>query len=100
MAISELIYIDSTGFHYPDYPTILAFYQSAYRAIYGADVYLEADSQDGEWLAIQSQSVYDACVVFSGIYNSFSPSFAIGDGLSRNVAINGIARQGGDVFHC
>ena len=50
MAISELIYIDSTGFHYPDYPTILAFYQSAYRAIYGADVYLEADSQDGEWL--------------------------------------------------
>jgi len=93
MAISELIYIDSTGFHYPDYPTILAFYQSAYRAIYGADVYLEADSQDGEWLAIQSQSVYDACVVFSGIYNSFSPSFAIGDGLSRNVAINGIARR-------
>lgn len=92
MAISELIYIDGTGFHYPDYPTILQFYQNAYRSIYGADVYLEADSQDGEWLAIQAQSVYDACVVFSGVYNSFSPSFAQSDGLSRNVAINGIQR--------
>lgn len=93
MAFSDLIYIDSTGFHYPDYPTILSAYQDAYRVIYGADVYLEADSQDGEWLAIQAQSAYDACVVFSGVYNSFSPSFAIGDGLSRNAAINGISRR-------
>ena len=93
MAISELIYIDRTGFHYPDYPTILTLFQSDYRAIYGADIYLEADSQDGQWLAVQSQAVYDTCVVFSGIYNSFSPSFAIGDALSRNVAINGITRR-------
>jgi len=96
MAISDLIYIDATGFHYPDYPTALAFYQNEYRGIYGADVYLEADSQDGQWVAVQAQSLYDACVVFSGIYNSFSPSFAIGDGLSRNVAINGIARNAAD----
>lgn len=93
MAISDLIYIDNTGFHYPDYPTVLTYYQNAYRSIYGADIYLEADSQDGEWLAIQAQSVYDSCVVFSGIYNSFSPSFAQTDALSRNVAINGITRN-------
>lgn len=93
MAISDLIYIDEAGFNYPDYPTLLAYFQNEYRAIYGADVYLDADSQDGQWVAVIAQATYDACVVFSGIYNSFSPSFAIGDALSRNVAINGIERR-------
>lgn len=93
MAISDLIYIDADGFHYPDYPDLLQYYQDEYRAIYGADVYLEADSQDGQLLAVYAQSTYDLCVVFSGIYTSFSPTYAIGDALSRNVAINGITRR-------
>lgn len=93
MNISDLIYIDSTGFHYPDFPTIFARYQDAYRVIYGADVYIDADSQDGAMLALFAQSVYDLCVSFSGVYTSFSPALAIGDALSRNVAINGITRR-------
>jgi uncharacterized phage protein gp47/JayE len=93
MAIPQLVYVDETGYHYADYPTVLAYYQESYRAIYGADVYLEPDSQDGQWVAIQAQAAYDTMALGAAIYNSFSPSTALGDALSRNVKINGIARN-------
>ena len=93
MAIADLAYIDASGFHYADFPTFLSYYQSEYRAIYGADVYLEADSQDGQWVAVQAQSAYDLCALFAAVYNSFSPATAQGDALSRNVKINGIKRR-------
>ncbi len=85
-------YVDETGFHYPDYPTVLEYYKNQYRAIYGQDVYLEPDSQDGQWLAIIARSAFDAYSVAAAAYNSFSPLTAQGDALSRNVKINGIAR--------
>jgi uncharacterized phage protein gp47/JayE len=93
MAISDLVFIDSNGFNYPDYPTILAYIQDAYRTIYGQDVYLEADSQDGQWVAVQALMIYDTIQVAAAVYNSFSPLTAIGDALSRNVKINGISRR-------
>lgn len=93
MSLSTLVYIDSTGYHYPDYPTVLGYYQDSYRAIYGADVYLEPDSQDGQWIAIQAQAAYDTMALGAAIYNSFSPSTSIGVALSRNVKINGISRR-------
>lgn len=93
MAIADLVYVDATGFHYPDYPTVLEYLKSEYRAIYGADVYLEADSQDGQWIAIQALAIFDTLQVAAAVYNSFSPLTAKSDALSRNVKINGIARR-------
>lgn len=93
MAISELAYIDETGYHYADYPTVLAFYQDSYREIYGADVYLEPDSQDGQWIAIQAQAAFDLMALFAAVYNSFAPNTAVGVPLSRSVKINGIQRK-------
>jgi uncharacterized phage protein gp47/JayE len=87
------VYIDATGFHYADYPTVLAYIQDQYRTIYGQDVYLEADSQDGQWIAVQAQAMYDLMQVMALVYSSFSPITAIGDALSRNVQINGISRR-------
>lgn len=92
MAIADLIYVDQAGLHYPDYPTVLAFLQQEYRTIYGADTYLDADSQDGQWVAILALSMFDCMQVASAVYNSFSPLTAQSDALSRNVKINGIAR--------
>lgn len=92
MAISDLIYVDQSGFHYPDYPTVLTYLQGEYRTIYGADTYLEADSQDGQWVAILALAMYDSMQVAAAVYNSFSPLTAQRDALSRNVKINGIAR--------
>jgi len=92
MAISDLAFIDATGFHFPDYPTVLASLQEDYRSIYGNDVYLEADSQDGQWLAVVALAIYETLALAAATYNSFSPQLAQGDALSRNVKINGIRR--------
>ncbi len=93
MTVADLVYIDSTGYHYADYPTFLAFVQDQYRSIYGADVYLGADSMDGQWTAILAQALYDTALLGAQTYNSFSPTTAQGVGLSRVVKINGIARN-------
>lgn len=93
MTIEDLVYIDSTGYHYADYPTFLQFIQDQYRAIYGADVYLGADSMDGQWTAILAQMFYDTASLGAATYNSFSPSTAAGVGLSRVVKINGLRRN-------
>jgi len=93
MAIADLIYVDATGFNYPDFPTILERLKDEYRAIYGADVYLEPDSQDGQWIAIQASAISDTVQVAANVYNSFSPFTAQSDALTRNVKINGIARK-------
>ncbi len=91
--ISDLVYIDSTGYHYADYPSFLSYVTTAYQGIYGEDVYLGSDSQDGQWLAIVAQALYDSAALGASIYNSFSPSTAQGIGLSRVVKINGLTRQ-------
>lgn len=92
MVLSDLIYVDATGFHYPDFATVLASLKTEYRAIYGADVYLEADSQDGQWLNIQALAIFDTIQVAAAVYNSFSPLTAQSDALSRQVKLNGLRR--------
>lgn len=93
MLITDLVYIDSTGYHFSDYPAFLAWLQNEYRAIYGADIYLEADSQDGQFLAVMAKAFYDTAALGASVYNSFSPVTAQGVGLSRNVRINGLTRR-------
>lgn len=92
-SISSLVFIDEAGFHYPDYPTVLASFQDDYRTIYGNDVYLEPDSQDGQWIAIVALAIHDTLAVAAASYNSFSPMTALSDALSRNVKINGVRRR-------
>jgi uncharacterized phage protein gp47/JayE len=93
MDINDLVYIDATGYHYSDYPTFLQWLTEAYQGIYGADVYLGADSQDGQFLAILAKAFYDTAALGASVYNSFSPLTAQGTGLSRIVKINGISRH-------
>lgn len=93
MDVTDLVYIDSTGYNYADYPTFLAWLQGQYQGIYGADVYLGADSQDGQFVAIIAQALFDTAALGASIYNSFSPVTAQGVGLSRNVKINGLTRE-------
>lgn len=93
MVLTDLVFIDDTGYHYADYPAFLLWRQDQFRAIYGADVYLESDSQDGQLLAIQAKADFDTAALGAATYASFSPTTAQGVGLSRNVKINGISRQ-------
>ena len=61
MAVSDISQIScmvtDTGITAPTYDVILAWYQSQYRAIYGADVVLDNSTQDGQWIAIQAQAM-------------------------------------------
>lgn len=85
--------IDETGIHAPSYADILASLQASYRSIFGSDAYLEADSQDGQWIAVLASGYNDLNAALVSAYNARSPSTAKGEGLSSVVKINNIRRQ-------
>ena len=95
MAASLTPYIDDTGLHVPDYVTIKSTLESAWQGIYGADIYLEPDSQDGQLIAVFALALLDTFQAMEQIYQGFSPSTASGETLSRVVKTNGIRRQAG-----
>lgn len=84
--------ITSAGISAPSYADILSSLQASFRAIYGSDAYIAADSQDGQWLAFLAQGFNDTNNMAIAVYNSFSPTYAQGAALSSNVKINGIQR--------
>jgi len=84
--------ITPTGITAPTYAQVLAYLQTQYRSIYGADIYLEPDSQDGQALAVWALAISDANAATIASYLSFSPGTAQYAALSSNVKINGIAR--------
>lgn len=92
MASSTAPIIDASGISAPSYAEVLAYLQQQYRSIYGADVYLGNDSQDGQFLGVLALAISDANAATIAAYNAFSPNTAQGNGLSSNVKINGIAR--------
>lgn len=85
--------IDRTGIVMPTFDAVLAWYEGAYREVYGEDVVLTNDSQDGQWVAIQARAMHDAFSVAEAVYQSRGPATAQGAGLSSVVKINGIRRR-------
>lgn len=92
MDFTTLAWIDSTGYHFADFPTFLSAYQAGYQGIYGSDAYLGADSQDGQWVTLEAQASYDMAALGSLTYNSLSPVTAQGVGLARGVKWNGLTK--------
>ena len=93
MAISDLIFVDATGFKYPDYPTILAEVTNEFKLIYGINSYIDPDSQDGQNIAVRATAIYDTLQIIAVGFTQFSPTFAQGQWLSSTVKLNGITRQ-------
>ncbi|WP_063584106.1 baseplate J/gp47 family protein [Achromobacter ruhlandii] len=84
--------IDATGIRAPSYGEVLQYFKEQYRGIYGADTYLEADSQDSQLLAVFALAIHEANTAAINVYNAFSPATATNAALSSNVKINGLAR--------
>jgi len=84
--------VDNTGISAPAFEQIYESLQDSFRLIYGSDIYIEPDSQDGQFLELIAEAVHDTNQMAIAVFQSFSPSFAQGAGLSSNVKINGIAR--------
>ncbi|EKQ56260.1 MULTISPECIES: baseplate J/gp47 family protein [unclassified Clostridium] len=93
-------YIDDTGFHMPTYSDIKAQLISDAKSIFGFDIYLEADSQDYQWIATVSEKIYDAFQIAQKVYNNRSPATAVGSALDSIVKINGIKRQSATYSTC
>jgi uncharacterized phage protein gp47/JayE len=93
MATTPVATVDATGIHLPAYDNVLTYLEGEYQGIYGADVYIEPDSQDGQLLALFALAISDANAMAASVYNAFSPATAQGAGLSSVVKINGIARN-------
>lgn len=89
----KLMFIDETGLHLPDYPAVLDYIHAQFRSIYGQDVYLEPDSQDGQLAAVFAAALHDTYALAGSVYQAFSPATSQGAGLSRMVKINGLGRQ-------
>lgn len=84
--------ISATGITAPTYEFILDYLKGAFRDIYGADIYLEPDSQDGQLVAVLARIQKDSNDGIIAAYNSFSPLTAQGISLSSLVKINGMLR--------
>ncbi|MGA9606991.1 MAG: baseplate J/gp47 family protein [Rouxiella badensis] len=86
--------VTASGISAPDYQTILTTITGYFQQIYGSDSYLDPDSKDGQMVALVALAINDANNAAIAVFNSFSPATAIGTGLSSNVKINGITRNG------
>ena len=91
MAITA--YIDEYGVHIPSYPEVLEALKEEFRRIYGQDVYLEPDSQEGALCAVFAVRLYDCYTLAASVYNAYSPATAQGVGLSSVIKTNGIRRE-------
>lgn len=92
MGNTPLATIDEFGIHRPTLGAILDYYIGQYRAIYGADIYLGSDSQDGQMIGLYAAGLDDVNAALVACYNAFSPTTAQGVDLSMLVKLNGLKR--------
>lgn len=84
--------ITSAGILAPSFADVLAYLKAGAQSIYGSDIYIESDSQDGQILSIFANAINDTNNACVATYNSYSPATAIGAALSNAVKINGLRR--------
>ena len=85
--------LDDTGLVLPSFDDIRSYLEDQFRAIYGNDIYILPDSQDGQWIGLITKAIYDSNLALQSVFLSFRPDFAIGAGLSSLVQINGLTRK-------
>jgi uncharacterized phage protein gp47/JayE len=84
--------VDQNGISAPSYAAILASLQAQMQQIFGEDIDIDDDTQDGQMITIFAQAMNDANTMAIATYNNFSPATSQGAGLSSMVKINGLQR--------
>lgn len=85
--------IDSTGISIPSYNDIYQSLVASFQAIYGSAIYIAADSQDGQWLAVLAKAINDSNQSAVAVFRAFAPTYSQGANLSSLVKINGLLRN-------
>jgi len=68
---------------------------ASYRLIYGDDINLDADSPDGQRVAIEAQSRLDLQTFGLTLYQQLDPDFSFGTAQNRLIKLSGISRRPG-----
>jgi len=85
--------VDATGISAPSYSDIYQSLVASFQQIYGADIYVAPDSQDGQWLAVLALALHESNQAAISVFNAFSPYYAQGAELSSLVKLNGLQRK-------
>jgi len=85
--------IGPDGISCPSYADILGSLTASFQSIYGSDIYIDPDSQDGQALALYAQAINDGNQADVTVFLGYSPSYAQGAALASQVKINGIRKQ-------
>jgi uncharacterized phage protein gp47/JayE len=85
--------IDEYGIKVPAFDEYRQYMADGMRAIFGEDIYLEPDSQDGQMIDIFAFALTETAQAIAAAYHSFGVGSAVGVGLSRMVKLNGIQRR-------
>lgn len=93
MISNPVFSVTENGIQAPSYAEILEFFQSQARDIFGQDVNIDADTQDGQLIAIFALALSDVNAQAIATYNQFNPNTAVGVGLDSAVKTNGITRH-------
>lgn len=84
--------IDEHGIHVPEYQEIKERLNTEFRRIFGDDLYLGSDSQDGQMIAEIADLCDDICALAVDVYASRNPDYATGVSLDYLLPLNGIRR--------
>lgn len=93
MISNPVFTVSENGIQAPSYAEIFEYFQSKAREIFGQDVNLDADTQDGQLIAIFALALSDVNAQAIATYNQFNPNTAVGVGLDSAVKTNGITRH-------
>lgn len=94
MPITDPVFtVSENGITAPSYDEILDYFQSQARSIFGNDLNLDADTQDGQLIAIFAAALHDVNSQAIATYNAYNPKTATGIALDNAVAMNGLKRQ-------
>jgi uncharacterized phage protein gp47/JayE len=85
--------ISATGIAVPTYEDYYDYLVGVVQFLYGTDINIDSDTQDGQLIGVQAQAMADTANAACNAYNAMSPNTAQGVGLSSVVKINGIARE-------
>lgn len=85
--------VSNAGISAPQYADIYQSLIATFQNIYGSDIYIAPDSQDGQFLAVIAAAINDSNQAMIAVFQGYSPSYAQGVGLSNQVKLNGLIRS-------
>ena len=85
--------LTETGIVIESFDAILSKLEQGFRAIYGQNINLNADTPDGQMIGLLAQMRMDFEELAQTVYNQLDPDAATGAWLEQRVAYAGLMRR-------